>query len=269
MDTKKKPTKEEVAHAKKKLAEAKQRAADYDARMAEEKKKAPFPNKDDKVASFEDIEMRSSSSELPLNKGVKIRAEDLEKIEANKPDWNDSDWNDYNPDLYDPTIISKSGWFEGDVYARPNKKEKPKPNAPEPDSRRPEEVLVVEGMVPKGIAEPEEKGKKGKYEKRKPVDPKVQIMKIADLLLKSEATKYSDVEMEVKFGTRGIRRITKTDYDNVVKKLTSLGFITIRPEGNYSLKIQPEFLDLKSGTFKISKDFDRFRVEINVLENIQ
>ena len=80
MDTKKKPTKEEVAHAKTKLAEAKQRAADYDARMAEEKKNKPFPNKDDKVPSFEDIKIKSSSSELPINKGIKIKAEDLEKI---------------------------------------------------------------------------------------------------------------------------------------------------------------------------------------------
>jgi hypothetical protein len=270
MDTKKKPTKEEVAYAKKKLAEAKQRAADYDALMAQEKKNKPFPNKDDKEASFEDIKMRSSSSELPINKGIKMNAEELEKIEAKswKIQSGEQDWNDYNPDLYDPTK-NQTGWFEGDLNARPQRKDKFKPDAPEPDTKRPEEVLVVEGMVPKGIAELEEKEKKGRYEKRKPVDPKIQIMKIADLLLKSEPTKYSDVEMEVKFGTRGIRRITKTDYDNVVKKLTSLGFITINPEGKYSLKIQPEFLDLKSGTFKISKDFDRFRVEINGLENIQ
>jgi hypothetical protein len=253
MDTKKKPTKEEIANAKKKLAEAKQRAADYDAQMEEEKKKNRFANKDkdkDKEKenpSFEDIKIRSTSSDLPINKGIKLKAEDLEKIEANK-----LGWNNYNPDLYDPTK-DQTGWFEGDL------------------NKRPEEVLVVEGMVPKGLetGEKGEKEKKDRYEKRKPVDPKIQIMKIADLLLKTEAAKYTEVEMEVKFGTRGIRRLTKTDYDNVVKKLRSLEFITINSEGNYSLKIQPEFLDLKSGMFKISKDFDRFRVEINGLENIQ
>jgi hypothetical protein len=270
MDTKKKPTKEEVAYAKKKLAEAKQKAADYDARMAEEKKKAPFPGQEEKVASFEDIKLRSSSSELPINKGVKIRAEDLEKIEADpwKVPSGEQDWNDYNPDLYDPTK-NQTGWFEGDLNARPQRKPKPVAKEPEAESKRPEEVLVVEGMVPKGIAETEEQGKKGRYEKRKPVDPKIQIMRIADLLLKSESTKYSDVEMEVKFGTRGIKRLTKTDYDNVVKKLYSVGFTTINPSGIYALKIQPEFLDLKSGTFKISRDFDRFRVELLGLENIQ
>lgn len=239
MDTKKKPTKEDIVFARQKLAEAKQRAADYDARMEEEKKKNRFANKDDKEPSFEDIKMRSSSSDLPINKGIKINAEDLEKIKAANP------------------------------HA---KKKEAETKEPEPETKEPEEVLVVEGMVPKGIAESEEKGekgKKGRYEKRKPVDPKIQIMRIADLLLKSEPTKYSEVEMEVKFGTRGIKRLTKTDYDNVVKKLNSLGFITIKPEGKYSLKIQPEFLDLKSGTFKISNDFDRFRVEINGLENIQ
>ena len=108
----------------------------------------------------------------------------------------------------DPTK-DQTGWFEGDL------------------NKRPEEVLVVEGMIPKGLETGEEgkkgeTGKKDRYEKRKPVDPKIQIMKIADLLLKTEAAKYSEVEMEVKFGTRGIRRITKTDYDNVVKKLRSL-----------------------------------------------
>ena len=270
MDTKKKPTKEDIEYAKKRLAEAKQKAADYDEqvirekkeRLLEEKNKPYIQPKDRKKnnapasalekenPSFEDIKIRSTSSDLPINKGIKLKAEDLEKIEANK-----LGWNDYNPDLYDPTK-DQTGWFEGDL------------------NKRPEEVLVVEGMIPKGLETGEEgkkgeTGKKDRYEKRKPVDPKIQIMKIADLLLKTEAAKYSEVEMEVKFGTRGIRRITKTDYDNVVKKLRSLEFITLSPEGKYSLKIQPEFLDLKSGMFKISKDFDRFRVEINGLENIQ
>jgi hypothetical protein len=267
-----KHTKEEIEYAKKRLAEAKQKAAEYDVRMAEEKKKAPFPKSDEEMPSFEDIKIRSSSSDLPINKDIKMKAEELEKISADpwKVPAGEQDWGDYNPDLYDPTKYSQSGWFEGDITARPKPKPKLSPVA-EPEVKAPEEVLIVEGMKPKeiGIVEAEEGKENKKFERRKPADPKVQIMKIAGLLLKSEMTKYSDVEMEVKFGTRGIKRITKTDYDNVVKKLSSLNFVTSKPEGNYSLKIQPEFLDMKTGTFKISKDFDRFRVEINGLENIQ
>ena len=251
MDAKKKPTKEEVAHAKKKLAEAKQRAAEYDARMEEEKKKNRFANKDKEKenASFEDIKMQSSSSDLPINKGLKMKAEDLEKLEANK--LGTLGWNDYNPDLYDPKK-QQTGWFEGDLKG-PEGKEGSK------------ESEGKEGKESEGKEEP----KKGRYEKKPPANPKTQINTISRLLLTSAPTQYSDVEMEVKFGTRGIRRLTKTDYDNVIKKLYSMGFYTTNPEGQYTLKIQAEFLDLKSGTYKISRDFDRFRIEIIGLSNIQ
>jgi hypothetical protein len=112
------------------------------------------------------------------------------------------------------------------------------------------------------------KGYKGR-KPRPPAEPKMQILTISKMLMLSQRTKYSDVEMEVKFGTRGIRRITKNDYDNVVKKIYSMGFITNNPEGTYSLKIQPEFLDIKSGTYKIARDFDRLRIEINGMNDIQ
>ena len=77
------------------------------------------------------------------------------------------------------------------------------------------------------------------------------------------------MEMEVKFGTRGIRQITKIDYDNVVKRLASLNFAADSTNGKYSLKIQPEFLDMKTGEYKSSYEFDRFRVEINEMNVIQ
>jgi hypothetical protein len=243
----KKPTKEEVEYAKKRLAEAKQKAAEYDEqvikekkdRLLEEKNKPYIPPKNRKKniaahsleqnPSFEDVKINlPSSEEVPINKYVQMKQSDINKImEAKHRD-------------------------QSDV----------------------EEVIVVKDMDLNKLNESEEKeekneGKKGKYEKRKPVDPKVQIIKISSLLLMTEPTKYKDVEMEVKFGTRGIKRITKADYDNVIKKLSSLGFKTVNSEGTYTLKIQPEFLDLKTGTFKISRDFDRLRVEINGINNIQ
>ena len=102
-----------------------------------------------------------------------------------------------------------------------------------------------------------------------PINPETQLLLLSKLLLVSEPKKYSAVELEVKFGTRGIRQITKNDYDNVVKKLRSLYFSSSSYDGTYSLKIQSEFLDAKTGEFKSAFDFERFRVEINTLPLIE
>ena len=102
------------------------------------------------------------------------------------------------------------------------------------------------------------------------LNPKTQMLLIAKQLLTSEKTRYSEYEMEAKFGTKGYRHITKIDYDNVVKKLKSSGFTNTNGEGGvYSLKVQPETLDPKTGQFRTSYDFDKFRVEIKTMANIQ
>jgi hypothetical protein len=64
-------------------------------------------------------------------------------------------------------------------------------------------------------------------------------------------TKWSQ-ELEVKFGTKGIRPLSRNDYDNVVKKLKSLGFRTSDSDGLYSLRVNCEFLDSTTGRFKMS-----------------
>ena len=71
-------------------------------------------------------------------------------------------------------------------------------------------------------------------------------------------------ELEVKFGTRGIKDITKDDFDNVVKKLISSGF-TIQKSQEYCLKIQCEFTDISTGKTKLSN----IRTEVFGLSNIQ
>ena len=101
------------------------------------------------------------------------------------------------------------------------------------------------------------------------INPKVQLDKISLAYLNSQNTQYSEVEMEAKFGTRGIKPISKIDYDNVVKKLKSLRWQTTTNSGEYLLRIQPEFLDVRTGQYKTSSDFDRFRIEINGINNIQ
>jgi len=72
-------------------------------------------------------------------------------------------------------------------------------------------------------------------------------------------------ELEVRFGTRGIKHFTKNDYDNVIVKLKSLGFTCANENGFYSLRIQNEFLDKNTGKFKLSN----IRVEVNGLVEIQ
>ena len=73
-------------------------------------------------------------------------------------------------------------------------------------------------------------------------------------------------ELEVKFGTKGIKQLTRNDYDNVVKKLKSSGFrIPSGDTGEYYLRIQCEFLDSVTGRFKMSD----VRTEITSLQGVQ
>jgi hypothetical protein len=72
-------------------------------------------------------------------------------------------------------------------------------------------------------------------------------------------------ELEVKFGTKGIKPITKNDYDNVIKKLKTLGFTPITDSGEHLLRMQNRALDRASGRFKKSN----VRVEIVGLHSIQ
>lgn len=97
---------------------------------------------------------------------------------------------------------------------------------------------------------------------------KEQLVFIAQQLLNSTKGQYDEYEMEAKFGTRGIKYLTKQDYDNVIQKLSTNGFYCSNLSGAYTLKIQPEMLD-KSGEFKSSYDIDRFRIDIVSITNIQ
>ena len=73
-------------------------------------------------------------------------------------------------------------------------------------------------------------------------------------------------ELEVKFGTKGIKSISKNNYDNVVRKLKSIGFNSVGEEnGDYYLRVNCEFLDSNTGRFKMSN----IRTDIRGLPNIQ
>ena len=70
-------------------------------------------------------------------------------------------------------------------------------------------------------------------------------------------------EVEVKFGTKGFRPLTRNDFENVIKKLKSSGF-TDKPVSDM-LRIQTEFLDEKKGAFTLSN----VRTEITGTTQIQ
>ena len=73
-----------------------------------------------------------------------------------------------------------------------------------------------------------------------------------------------NLEMEVRFGTRNINKITKISQNNVIQVLLGHGFELLTKE-NYLLRIQNEYIDTKTSKNKISN----IRTEITGLTNIQ
>lgn len=118
-----------------------------------------------------------------------------------------------------------------------------------------------------------ESGAKKKETANKPKEmtretPQVQLDKLTKLFWGNNPY-VKDVkknnELEVRFGTKGIKPLTKIDYDNVIRKLKSLGFTSENEKGGYMLRINNEFLDSTSGKFKTSQ----IRTEINGFLSIQ
>lgn len=66
---------------------------------------------------------------------------------------------------------------------------------------------------------------------------------------KGSSFQDGELELEVRFGTKGIKRITHIDYNNVVKRLLSLGF-NLSPS-EYLLRITNQFIDQR-GITKLS-----------------
>lgn len=102
------------------------------------------------------------------------------------------------------------------------------------------------------------------------------LQKSNNLLLDNFIKKYYSVEpyhmktihheLEVRFGTiGGGKPFTKTEYDNVIGKLKSVGFQPQNANGTHLLRIYYEFLDSASGRFRVSD----IRTEIIGLYNIQ
>lgn len=118
----------------------------------------------------------------------------------------------------------------------------------------------------------EEEEEEGKKEQQRPqkTSKQSQLDEIVNTYFQSEPFRFDGLhtqhELEVRFGTKGIKPLTRIDYDNVIKYLLSNGFkIVGDTTGQYLLRIQCEFLDSVTGRIKLSD----IRTEINGLHEIQ
>ena len=84
-----------------------------------------------------------------------------------------------------------------------------------------------------------------------------------DIYLAAENRNYQGDELEIKFGTKHYNQITKIDFDNIIQKLKSLGFVKIQE--NYHLNIINEYIDERTGKMKDSN----IRTTVKGLSNIQ
>lgn len=109
---------------------------------------------------------------------------------------------------------------------------------------------------------------RGKYEPRGKQNPQIEFDNMVKLFMANNPF-IKDIkknnELEVRFGTRGIKPLTKMDYDSVIRKLKSLGFICANEQGENMLRIQNEFLDVNTGAFQLSP----IRTEINGFHGVQ
>ena len=74
----------------------------------------------------------------------------------------------------------------------------------------------------------------------------------------------TELELEVKFGTRGIKPLGRIDYGNVIQHLLSHGF-NAKGNNKYLLRIQNEYMEPNTGVVRMSN----LRTEINGLHHVQ
>lgn len=85
-------------------------------------------------------------------------------------------------------------------------------------------------------------------------------------LQENAAGSYGEsIECELKFGTRGVKPISKIDFDNVVQRLLSSGFMIKGSTQKRMLRIQPQYVEPKTGVTRVSN----VRVQLTGLNSIQ
>jgi hypothetical protein len=135
-----------------------------------------------------------------------------------------------------------------------------------PEDTQPLKIDIPEELLHEDTDEEEEESSKKlapQGESQKRLDNLINLYYSASPFV---YTPGSNHELEVRFGTKGIKPLTRNDYDNVIKKLKSFGFNLIgETTGQYYLRVNCEYLDSVTGKFKISD----IRTEISGIHNIQ
>ena len=131
------------------------------------------------------------------------------------------------------------------------------------------EALEVSKDIPQELFRQEVQAEEDAFRKISPSEAFNNLVKMYfDMNLYRNSPNTGNNELEVRFGTKDIRdikRLTKNDYDNVVKVLKSFGFYTTNPSGIPSLRVRCEFLDSSTGRFKMSD----IRVEIDGILGVE
>ena len=94
--------------------------------------------------------------------------------------------------------------------------------------------------------------------------PNELLKEFVDIYLAPHNIKFKGDEFEIRFGTNQYNQITKTDFDNIIQKLKSLGF-ELQSDENYTLNIINEYADPRTGRMKDSN----IRTTIKGISNIQ
>jgi mRNA (guanine-N7-)-methyltransferase len=99
------------------------------------------------------------------------------------------------------------------------------------------------------------------------MDSKKQLNVLAEAYLRLNSSERIEYELEVKFGTRKFKRITQSDYNNVIKQIKHAGFQSRYKSGKYNLKIIPENVEK---TTQIGHSIhSNIRFDVDGLSNIQ
>jgi len=71
-------------------------------------------------------------------------------------------------------------------------------------------------------------------------------------------------ELEFRFGTIGHKPLKRTDYENVIKRLKTIGFTCDNYDGEYLLRIQPDVMNVHTGEL-----MSNIRLELKGMKTIQ
>ncbi len=207
---------------------------------------------------------------------LKKEKEDSPILSFKKPDSQEETkvYTPYSPDFPPPEKIKVYTPYSPDFPPPPEKSNKKKPviikrskidvNAIMETAKLEEAEIRKEKGIPEDLFEIEDK----EIVKKEQSPPQILFDNLVKIYYESNPHIFRSTmshELEVRFGTKGIKKLIRSDYDNVIKKLKSLNFQCINETGNYTLKIQNEFLDKNRGVFELSN----IRTEINGLTNIQ